>query len=566
MDHSKRWQIEPRITPEAEEALKAFPPIIRQLLFNRGYASDEAARKFLKASVAFDTSPWQLHGMEKVIDRLENAILNQEPIVIYGDYDVDGVTATVLLVQLLKSIGAIVHEYIPNRFDEGYGLNIEALDAIKAEGVKIVVTVDCGIRSLDEIEYGNNLELDLIVSDHHHPGEELPRAYAIINPKQSGDLYPDKDLAGVGVAFKIAEALMDRMPDNGFNKDDLLDLVALGTVADLAPLVGENRSLVRRGLNQLRQTKRQGIFSLAAVAGLDLRNLNAGNIGFGLGPRLNAAGRLESALAAYNLLSTTDVFEAGQLAQKLEIQNNDRQQVTRTMQAQAEKLVLDDNPDAFLLFAVDPDFNPGVVGLAASRLSEIFYRPVIVASKGEETTRGSCRSIPEFHITEALEKCADLLIRYGGHAAAAGFTVENSKLLELKQRLTSYAELKLIGMELSPSLSADGRVSLSELDIKLLEQLAWFEPTGYGNPEPVFVSEGLRVSSSRAVGRDGKHLKLSVTDGYSHFDAIAFQLGKLQPSLPEFVDLLFTFELNDFNGRKNLQLKVRDIRPSERSE
>ncbi len=565
MDHSKRWQIEPRITPEAEEALKAFPPIIRQLLFNRGYASDEAARKFLKASVAFDTSPWQLHGMEKVIDRLENAILNQEPIVIYGDYDVDGVTATVLLVQLLKSIGAIVHEYIPNRFDEGYGLNIEALDAIKAEGVKIVVTVDCGIRSLDEIEYGNNLELDLIVSDHHHPGEELPRAYAIINPKQSGDLYPDKDLAGVGVAFKIAEALMDRMPDNGFNKDDLLDLVALGTVADLAPLVGENRSLVRRGLNQLRQTKRQGIFSLAAVAGLDLRNLNAGNIGFGLGPRLNAAGRLESALAAYNLLSTTDVFEAGQLAQKLEIQNNDRQQVTRTMQAQAEKLVLDDNPDAFLLFAVDPDFNPGVVGLAASRLSEIFYRPVIVASKGEETTRGSCRSIPEFHITEALEKCADLLIRYGGHAAAAGFTVENSKLLELKQRLTSYAELKLIGMELSPSLSADGRVSLSELDIKLLEQLAWFEPTGYGNPEPVFVSEGLRVSSSRAVGRDGKHLKLSVTDGYSHFDAIAFQLGKLQPSLPEFVDLLFTFELNDFNGRKNLQLKVRDIRPSERS-
>ena len=565
MDHSKRWQIEPRITPEAEEALKAFPPIIRQLLFNRGYASDEAARKFLKASVAFDTSPWQLHGMEKVIDRLENAILNQEPIVIYGDYDVDGVTATVLLVQLLKSIGAIVHEYIPNRFDEGYGLNIEALDAIKAEGVKIVVTVDCGIRSLDEIEYGNNLELDLIVSDHHHPGEELPQAYAIINPKQSGDLYPDKDLAGVGVAFKIAEALMDRMPDNGFNKDDLLDLVALGTVADLAPLVGENRSLVRRGLNQLRQTKRQGIFSLAAVAGLDLRNLNAGNIGFGLGPRLNAAGRLESALAAYNLLSTTDVFEAGQLAQKLEIQNNDRQQVTRTMQAQAEKLVLDDNPDAFLLFAVDPDFNPGVVGLAASRLSEIFYRPVIVASKGEETTRGSCRSIPEFHITEALEKCADLLIRYGGHAAAAGFTVENSKLLELKQRLTSYAELKLIGMELSPSLSADGRVSLSELDIKLLEQLAWFEPTGYGNPEPVFVSEGLRVSSSRAVGRDGKHLKLSVTDGYSHFDAIAFQLGKLQPSLPEFVDLLFTFELNDFNGRKNLQLKVRDIRPSERS-
>ena len=566
INHSKRWQIEPRITPEAEEALKAFPPIVRQLLFNRGYASDDAARKFLKASTAFDTSPWQLKGMEKVIDRLETAILNQEPVVIYGDYDVDGVTATVLLVQVLKSMGAIVHEYIPNRFDEGYGLNTDALDIIKTEGSKIVITVDCGIRSLDEIEYGKNLELDLIISDHHHPGKELPQAFAIINPKQAGDLYPDKDLAGVGVAFKIAEALLERLPDNGFKKDDLLDLVALGTVADLAPLVGENRSLVRRGLRQLRQTQRQGIFSLAAVAGLDLSNINAGNIGFGLGPRLNAAGRLESALAAFNLLSTADVHEAGQLAQKLEIQNNDRQEVTRSMQAQAEKMVLGENPDAFLLFAVDPDFNPGVVGLAASRLSEMYYRPAIVASKGEDTTRGSCRSIPEFHITEALDKCANLLIRYGGHAAAAGFTVENSKLPELKQRLTSFAEQQLIGKELYPSLSADVKISLSELNAKLLEQLAWFEPTGYGNPEPVFVSEGVRVSSSRVVGRDGKHLKLSVTDGYSHFDAIAFRLGNLQSSLPTHVDLLFTFELNEFNGRKNLQLKVRDIRPSEKIE
>lgn len=566
INHSKRWQIEPRITPEAEEALKAFPPIIRQLLFNRGYGSDDAARFYLKASVAFDTSPWQLKGMEKVINRLENAILNQEPVVIYGDYDVDGVTATVLLVQVLKSMGALVHEYIPNRFDEGYGLNIDALDIIKAEGSKVVITVDCGIRSLDEIEYGKNLGIDLIVSDHHHPGEELPQAFAIINPKQSGDLYPDKDLAGVGVAFKIAEALLERFPDNGINKNDLLDLVALGTVADLAPLIGENRSLVRRGLRQLSQTQRQGIFSLAAVAGLDLSKINAGNIGFGFGPRLNAAGRLESALAAYNLLNTTDVFEAGQLAQKLEIQNNDRQLVTRSMQAQAEKMVLDDNPDAFLLFAVDPDFNPGVIGLAASRLSEMYYRPAIVASKGEVNTRGSCRSIPEFHITEALDKCKDLLIRHGGHAAAAGFTVENSNLPELKQRLTSTAEQMLKEKELCPSLSADVKVSLSELNTKLLEQLTWFEPTGYGNPEPVFISEGVRVLGSRVVGRDGKHLKLSVTDEYSHFDAIAFRLGDLQPSLPVYVDLLFTFEENEFNGRKNLQLKVRDIRPSEKSD
>lgn len=563
MSKLKNWQIDPRITPEAEEALKAFPPIVRQLLFNRGYASDETARKFLKASVAFDTSPWQLKGMEKVIDRLLIAIQKQEPVVIYGDYDVDGVTATALLVQVLNSMGVIVREYIPNRFDEGYGLNTEALDAIKAKGAKVVITVDCGIRSLEEIEYARHLDLDLIVSDHHHPGEILPHAYAIINPKQPGDLYPDKDLAGVGVAFKIAEALLERLPENGFNKESLLDLVALGTVADLAPLVGENRFLVRRGLRQLSQTQRQGIFSLAAVAGLNLKNINASDIGFGLGPRLNAAGRLDSALAAFNLLSTTDIFQAGQLAQKLEIQNRDRQQVTRSMQEQAEKMVLDENPAAFLIFAVDPDFNPGVVGLAASRLSDMYYRPAIVASKGEETTRGSCRSIPEFHITEALEKCADLLVRYGGHAAAAGFTVENSNLPELKQRLTLIAEKQLIGKDLQPTLSADALVSLSELNTKLLEQLAWFEPTGYGNPEPVFVSEGVRISNSRTVGSDGKHLKLSVTDGYSQFEAIAFRMGDLQPTLPSHVDILFTFEFNEFNGRKNLQLKVRDIRPSE---
>jgi len=566
MTKPKHWQIEPRITTEAEESLKAFPSIIRQLLFNRGYASDESARKYLKASVAFDTSPWQLKGMEKAINRLEEAILKNELVVIYGDYDVDGVTATALLVQVLKSMGAIVHEYIPNRFDEGYGLNTEALDTIKAEGAKVVITVDCGIRSLDEIVYARNLGLDLIVSDHHHPGEALPQAFAIINPKQQDDHYPDKDLAGVGVAFKIAEALLERLPEDGFNKDDLLDLVALGTVADLAPLVGENRSLVRRGLRQLSQTQRQGIFSLAAVAGLDLKNINASNIGFSLGPRLNAAGRLDSALAAFNLLSTKDVSDAGQLAQKLEIQNRDRQQVTRSMQAQAEKMVLDENPEAFLIFAVDPDFNPGVVGLAASRLSDMYYRPAIVASKGDDTTRGSCRSIPEFHITEALEKCADLLVRYGGHAAAAGFTVENSKLPELKQRLTSIAEKQLKGKDLQPSVSADIKVALSELNSKLLEQLAWFEPTGYGNPEPVFVSEGVRVSSSRAVGSDGKHLKLTVTDGYSHFDAIAFRMGDLQPTLPTKIDMIYTFELNEFNGRKILQLNVRDIRPSERSE
>jgi single-stranded-DNA-specific exonuclease len=565
MSKSKRWQIETRLTPEADEELKAFPAIIRQLLFNRGYGTDESARRFLKASAATDptSSPWQLTGMKKLIARLETAILGHEPIVIYGDYDVDGVTATALLVQVLGSLGANVREYIPNRFDEGYGLNIDALENLEAEGCRIVITVDCGIRSVEEAEHARQLNLDLVISDHHHPGDKLPPAYAIINPKQPGDEYPDKDLAGVGVAFKIAEALVEHFPGTGINTEDYLDLVALGTVADLAPLVGENRFLVRRGLRQLRQTKKQGLFSLAAVAGLDIQKINATNIGFSLGPRLNAAGRLDSALAAYKLLCTQDNIEAGLLAQKLDVQNRERQQVTRSMQAQAEQMVMGETPDAKILFAVDPGFNPGVVGLAASRLSEMFYRPAIVASRGETTTRGSCRSIPEFHITEALDKCADLLVRYGGHAAAAGFTVENSNLAKLRERLQSIAEQELAGLDLRPLLCADVEVSLSELNQKLLEHLTWFEPTGYGNPEPVFVTRGVRVISSRTVGTDGKHLKLSLSDGFSNFDAIGFRLGDLLPGITKYVDVLFTFELNEFNGRKNLQLNIRDIKPAD---
>jgi single-stranded-DNA-specific exonuclease len=562
---TKRWQIETRITPEADDALKAFSPVIRQLLFNRGYASDEESRFFLKASPPFDVSPWQLKDMRKVIDRLEIAIQDHALVVIYGDYDVDGVTATALLVQVLKNLGANVREYIPNRFEEGYGLNNEALDHLSSLKSNLVLTVDCGIRSLVEADHAREIDLDLIISDHHQPGERLPNAFAVINPKQPGDAYPDKDLAGVGVAYKIAEALLESSPIGDLRKDDLLDLVALGTVADLAPLTGENRNLVRRGLRQLQQTRRQGLFSLANVAGLDIKKISATNIGFGLGPRLNAAGRLDSALAAFELLNTSEVQVAGQLAQKLEIQNRERQQVTRLMQAQAEKLVLEEDPDSFLLFAVDPTFNPGVVGLAASRLSELYYRPAIVACAGEETTRGSCRSIPEFHITDALDKCSDILIRYGGHAAAAGFTVENIHLTELRVRLKRIAEQQLGGLDLKPVINGDVEVSLSELNSKLLEQISWFEPTGYGNPEPVFAARGVQVINSRTVGSDAKHLKLTVSDGYTNFDAIGFRLGEMQPDLPKYVDILFTFESNEYNGRRSLQLNLKDIKPSDDS-
>ena len=573
MTHTKRWIISPRITAQASAALQAFPPILQQILFNRGMGSDEEARAFLRAQPNFNSDPFQLTGMQAAVERIQSALNHKEPIAIYGDYDVDGVTATALMVQALEGLGANVRGYIPNRFDEGYGLNTDALDSLKADGVKLVITVDCGIRSPNEALHSQTIGLDLIISDHHHPdGLNLPPALAVINPKQHGDIYPDKDLAGVGIAYKIIEALIkDRGPStmddgqpsmvNGLSLSDLLDLVALGTVADLAPLVGENRVLVRKGLKQIRETKRQGLFSLAGVAEMKIDKVTAGNIGFMLGPRLNASGRLESALASFELLTTTDFMRAGQLAQQLDVQNKQRQTITRSMQKQAEEIAMSEDPEAFLLFAAHEDFNPGVVGLAASRLTEVYYRPAIVAAHNAEETRGSCRSIPEFHITDALDQCKDLLVRHGGHAAAAGFTVKNENVPELVARLKSIAKAQLSGKDLRQTLSADMEVALADLNFEVLKHLEYIEPTGYGNPDAVFVSRNVKVKSSRTVGADAKHLKLTLEDDRGAvFDSIGFRLGHLRDTLPARVDVMYHLEANEWNGKRSLQLNLKDVK------
>jgi single-stranded-DNA-specific exonuclease len=565
MTQNKRWLIPPVITPSAEQALAAVTAsaLLKQILFNRGYATQAEALAYLKAEPNFNTDPFQMTGMRAAVDRITYALEHHEPIAIYGDYDVDGVTATALLVQTLKTMGGEVHGYIPNRFDEGYGLNNDALDHLKTDGTKLVITVDCGIRSQNEALHARTLGMDLIISDHHHPAEEVvPSALAVINPKQHGDVYPDKDLAGVGIAYKIAEALVSAHQSAvSIHLNDLLDLVALGTVADLAPLVGENRVLVRKGLNQIRQTTRQGLFSLASVAEVAVAKTTAVNIGFALGPRLNAAGRLESALASLELLTTTDVMRAGQLAQQLDVQNRQRQALTRQTQEQAEVLAMSEDPEAYLLFAAHEDFNPGVVGLAASRLSETHYRPAIVASKGADETRGSCRSIPEFHITEALDKCADILVRHGGHAAAAGFTVKNENLDELVARLKTIAAGQLAGQDLRATLTADAEVSLTQIRPELIKTLSHLEPTGYGNPGVAFVARNLKVKSSRTVGADAKHLKLALEDekGYAH-DAIGFKLGDWFKSMPARVDILFSYEVNEYNGRVGYQLNLKDMK------
>lgn len=556
----KHWIIAEKITAPADSELAAYPPVMRQLLFNRGVKEGVQAIRYLEGRVE-PNDPFQLSDMGAAVDRINWALEHSEKIAVFGDFDVDGVTATVLLVEALQALGGLVEPYIPDRFDEGYGLNAEALTGLKERGVQLVVTVDCGIRSVYEAEHANEIGLDLIISDHHHVGAELPAAFAVIDPKRTDDPYPEKNLAGVGVAYKIVQALIASRPAGGLAADHWLDLVALGTVADMVPLTGENRSLVRKGLHRLRLGQRQGITSLANAARINLLTLNTGNIGYGLAPRLNAAGRLESAIAAYSLLYSRDLADAGLLAQKLDDQNTERQKQTREMVIQAEQQLLE-SEEEFMLFALDPEFNPGVVGLVAARLAERFYRPAVVGTWVDGAVRASCRSISGFHITRALDQCADILVRHGGHEIAAGFTVREEHLAQLRERLSKIAWQELSGRDLRPGLYIDQEVTLTELHPQLLDYLEMLQPTGQGNPDPVFCSRNLKCTQARAVGADKGTLKLTVTDGNIFFDAIAFRMGHLVDTLPNTIDLAYQFETNSYNGRTTLQLQVKDLKAS----
>jgi len=556
---NKRWIIADRISEKADQSLAMYPPIVRQILVNRGIEDAVQALRYMEGRSVLN-DPFLMTDMAAAVDRISYAIDKHERMAVYGDFDADGVTATVLLIEVLRSFDAQVEPYIPNRFDEGYGLNTEALEHLAASGVQLVITVDCGIRSIREAERARQLGVNLIITDHHHPLQEIPDAEAVICPKQEGDNYPEKNLAGVGVAYKLAQALFARRTGNGESAQEWLDLVALGTIADMVPLTGENRQLVRKGLHRLRLGQRQGVLSLANAAGLKLGTLNAGDVGFTLAPRLNAAGRLDTAIAAYNLLASREVMETGKLAQVLDDQNRERQKQTKEMQAQAEKLLMECEEE-FVLFALDKGFNSGVVGLVAARLTERYHRPAIVGTWMDGDIRASCRSIAEFHITQALDECADLMVRHGGHALAAGFTVREEHLGELQERLKHIAWRELADKDLRPVVNIDLEVKLEDMHPELLDYLEMLQPTGQNNKEAVFCTRNLNIVRPKAVG-DKTHLKMTVTDGKLYFDAIAFRFGHMVDSLPPKVDLAYYFEKNIFNGRESLQLKVVDIKPS----
>jgi single-stranded-DNA-specific exonuclease len=574
---TKHWAVAAKAPTTHFEQFPEITPLVLQILYNRNFRTAEQIDQFLRLELPTE-EPFLLKGMTAATERLARAIINREQIVVFGDYDVDGVTATALMMQFFEEIEADARPYIPNRFDEGYGLNNEALKTLADEGANIVLTVDCGIRSVNEVAYGNQCGLDIVITDHHHVGQVVPPALATINPKQADCAYPYKELAGVGLAFKLVQGLL-RTPAlkprirrararGQLRPDDYYDLVALGTVADLAKLTGENRKLVTQGITALNRRLRPGLLALVQKAGMRQGSpITARTIGFTIGPRLNAAGRLDSAMNAYQLLTAKDSTQADQLASELDLQNRERQQLTATTVNDAHQEILTDKGQSPIYVIAQPGFNSGVVGLAASRLMDEFYRPILVAARDDEKgiTKGSARSIPEFHITKALDQCADLLVRYGGHAVAAGFTLDTKNLPEFRERLFQIAGQQLDLESLQPTLAIDAEVNLRGVKPELVEQLMELSPFGQGNPMPVLVTRGLTVTEARAVGQEGKHLKLTLNDGKHPWDSIAFGRGDWANQLPygKRIDIAYNLEYNYWNGQRTTQLNIKDIHLSE---
>lgn len=571
---AKHWLIYPA-APEKFIAESNEHALLAQVLHNRGLRTAGEVAAFLARADAVRENPYRLRDMVPAVQRLVKAIEQGEIICVYGDFDADGVTSTALLVTALQAAGGKVGPYIPDRVDEGYGLNVDSIARIASKGARLLVTVDCGIRSVAEVQHAMDLGLDVIVTDHHTVGPTLPPALAVINPRRVDCTSGYERLAGVGVAYRLAQAVLRAVAQQGWARlspaqasdveQDLLDLVALGTVADMMPLLGENRSLVQRGLDQLNLARRPGVKALMEQADLRKGLVDTTAISFRLAPRINAAGRLSQAPLAYQLLRTNDEVNADGLAREIEGINRARRELTTRAQNEAEtQLAAQVADDAPLYMVASEEFEPGIVGLVAGKISERFYRPAIVIERGESESRGSARSIAEFHITEALDAVSELLLRHGGHARAAGFTLKTARLPDFESALREVAAEKLADYsDLRPSLKIDAEVPFDEVKPLLHEQLARLEPMGQENPSPLLLCRSVRVRDVRKIG-GGKHLRL-VLDAGPHsavVDAVAFGQGEQakQLSAEMKIDVVFQLEVNEWQGRRRLQMNVQDMR------
>jgi single-stranded-DNA-specific exonuclease len=542
------------------------PAPVAAILVNRGFVEPDDASRFLSPNLADIHDPFLLLGMDKGVSRLASALKNGESVCVYGDYDVDGITAVALLVDFFRKIGLTCFYHIPLRLEEGYGLSGEGIAAAAARGARIIVSVDCGITAVAEAELCASLGIDLIITDHHLPGEVIPKAFAVINPLQPGCPFPFKHLAGVGVAFNLMIAMRTRLREEGLfaarsepNLREYLDLVALGTVADIVPLVDENRIFVKFGLKELTASGRTGIQALKEVAGIN-GEVGCGAVGFRLAPRLNAAGRLEDAALGVELLLCGERQKANAMAAELDAGNTERQALEQAILEDALSMVRD-NPSLrkrkSIVLASDA-WHPGVIGIVASRIVDIFHRPTILIALQDGNGRGSGRSIPRFHLHDALNACSDHLLKFGGHKYAAGLSIDEATLEAFVESFDEVACGLLAADDLIPELAVDLLLGPEEISCELAEAIGALAPFGMGNPEPVFMLEGARVADLRVLKE--RHLKLRLEAGGQNLEAIGFHMAEGR-DIPEIVTVAFSLQINEWNGRKSVQLRLRDFKP-----
>lgn len=546
------------------EDLHITRPVARVLL-NRGIESQDEARKFLNPDIEKLYDPLLLKNMDRVVNRIIKAMENKERICIYGDYDVDGIASISILLKYFSSINYPVDFYIPDRLEEGYGLNKEAIKEIVHNGTQLIITVDCGISSVDEVDYASSLGIDVIITDHHECQEDLPNAYAIINPLQEDCSYPFNMLCGCGLALKLIQALT---PEEIFRKTiyEYLDIAAIATVADVVPLIDENRIIVKKGLDCITTSKNLGIQALLKVSGLTNRKLNTGHIAFGLAPRINAVGRISLAKTGVELLTTTDASRAAELAQLLDGENKHRQQIEETILNEAVGII-EENPnykDDKVLVIYNENWHTGVIGIVASRIVERYYKPTIILNIEEGIAKGSARSIPEFNIFESMNQCRDLFIKFGGHHQAAGLSIDTDRLEKFQEQINMIAEEILTEDDLVPKITYDDMLQIEDINDQLIDELAQLEPFGIANPSPKFAMKSLVPLNARGVGSDGRHLKFGLQSNSSYIDCIAFNFGQFEPLLDNRneIDIIFTPEYNLYNGIQRIQLNIKDIKIS----
>lgn len=571
-----RWKLADKIDPNSFKKLKKYDLIIAQLLFNRGIKDQEAAEDFLNPTLEDLHSHLLLPDIDKAVARILEARRKKQKVFIYGDYDVDGVSGvSIMWDYLFRILNMNVLPYIPSRFDEGYGLNKDGLDSLLDQGANLVITVDCGIRDIDLVSEFTAKGIDFIVTDHHllsTDHDKQPQysqdAVAVVHPRLPNSKYPFKDICGAAVAWKLVVALdheIKKFQDELSSIDPYkyLDLVALATITDIMPLVDENRAIVKFGIERMKKTENIGLRSLILDSQIDIDKINTYHFGFVIGPRINAAGRIEHALDAVRLLSTSKIVQAQNLARKLSELNSYRQEQTIELLKNATSKIEDESEEKKLLFVWGDDWPEGIVGLVAGRLQELYYRPVLVASVSDGIATGSARSIKGFDITTAISKNVDLLVRFGGHAQAAGFTVSQENIQRFKEKLEQYAEDNISDQDLMPVLEIEAKLNVEDVNIEFIDKISMLEPFGYKNKTPVFLLENVEIRQILPIGRNNDHVKLKICqNGSKMLEVIGFRMYKNFENLKtgDRISMVGSLDKNVWNGNTTVQFKLKEFR------